>query len=322
MTVTKDGQTVKFCVNNITSGCSDSFSVSNDAYYNSSNCSVGCVITSFNLGAFLEFGFGTFRVGYDYKDGLVRLDKGSFKDALTIEKSDFPIGIKSATELKVNTLSIEKVAVFKNEGILEAFVTVLRDCPTVENRGKFHSRNLFLLNTYIQNYDMVICNDARKESNGGINRKIPNPDHPEKGGCIRMESPTGNTLAMTELVPEYANSMNGEASVLCGGFYVPFKGHNHFSYILPKKGNYTVILFCRTYCNANDGTLYCTNRLGTVGKIEFSVGNGFNKHVFVSRFCNIEDVTLRFNKIVHLMRQDPAPALYLIYDNPSDYTTL
>ena len=62
----------------------------------------------------------------------------------------------------------------------------------VENKGKFHARNLFLFKTDIQNYGMIMHDDAFKAVNGNIIPKAANSDFPEKKGFISQRKPNGN----------------------------------------------------------------------------------------------------------------------------------
>ena len=158
--ITRDKQTVKFCVNNMTSGGSDWFSVKKiGSSYVNGDGSVGDCIWGTGIGVGIGFNFGGFRANFDDKKNQLNLCGGHFTDTLLLENCDYPTVVANGTALLANTLIVKKT-IFKNEGILETFVTILQDCPTVENKGKFHARNLFLYGTDIQNYGMVMWDDA------------------------------------------------------------------------------------------------------------------------------------------------------------------
>ena len=191
--VKKDKQTVKFCVHNLTYKYTDWFSVKKvGGSYESGDSSICGYIRDMKIGTGIEFNFGSFQANFDDEQNQLNLCGGCFADILLLEKVDCPIVVASATVLQVNTLIAEK-ATFKNEGILEAFIAILQDCLTVENKGKFHARNLFLFKTHIQNYDMVQWDDVFKTVSGKIVPKAANSDFPEKKGFIQTGVSTGNT---------------------------------------------------------------------------------------------------------------------------------
>ena len=188
---------VHFRAMNLTAGeeMTDAFSVTNDVNYDNSDCSVGNVITGLTARGSLLFKVGTFGVSYDCNDERIRLSEGSFKDTLIIEKCDFPIAVEQAQYLKANTLILKGVDTFTNNGALSAYVTVLQDCNTVENRFSFRSRNLFLINTRIKNFGDVVCNDARQDVDGGIERmQVRN-----RSVSVSTEFATGNTACFSNL---------------------------------------------------------------------------------------------------------------------------
>ena len=194
--VKKDKQTIRFCVHNLTYKCSDCFSVKKaGSSYESRDTSIGGCIWGTKVGTGIGFNFGSFYAEFDDKDNQLRLSGGCFADTLLFENSDFSMVVADATTLQANTLIVKR-AVFKNKGVLEAFIAVLQDCPTVENRGKFHTRNLFLLKTDIQNCGMVRWDDVFKAVDGKIVPKAANSDFPEKKGFIQAGVPSGNTRAL------------------------------------------------------------------------------------------------------------------------------
>ena len=195
--VTKDKKTIRFCVHNLTRNCSDWFSVKKaGSSYEVGNSAIGGCIWGTQVGTGVGFNFGSFRANFDDKKNQLNLCGGCFADALLLEKTDYPIVVTSGSTLQVNTLVAEK-AIFKNEGILEAFITILQNCPMVENRGKFHGRNLFLHGTNIQNYGMVMYDDVFKAVDGKIVPKAANSDFPEKKGFIDQGVPTGNARILS-----------------------------------------------------------------------------------------------------------------------------
>jgi len=190
--VKKDKQTVKFCVHNLTYKYTDWFSVKKvGSSYEIWNSAIGGCIRDMTIGTGVEFNFGGFRVNFDDKNNQLNLCGGYFADTLLLEKTDCPIVVTNGRTLQVNTLVGEKT-VFKNKGVFEAFIAVLQDCSTVENRGKFHARNLFLYGTDIQNYGIVMYDDAFKAVSGNIVPKAANSDFPEKKGFISQGKPNGN----------------------------------------------------------------------------------------------------------------------------------
>ena len=147
------------------------------------------------IGTGIGFNFGSFRASFDDKKNQLNLCGGYFADTLLLEKIDCPVAVASGSTLQVNTLVAEK-AVFKNKGVFEAFIAILQDCPTVENKGKFHARNLFLYGTDIQNYGIVMYDDAFKAVSGSIVPKAVNSDFSEKKGFIQAGGPLGNTWVL------------------------------------------------------------------------------------------------------------------------------
>lgn len=115
-----------------------------------------------------------------------------FTDTLLLENCDYPTVVAGGTALRVNALIVKK-AIFNNEGVLEAFIKVLQNCSTIENRGKFHARNLFLFKTDIHNCGMSMWDDVFKAVGGKMIPKAANSDFPEKKGFIRTGVPSGNT---------------------------------------------------------------------------------------------------------------------------------
>lgn len=113
-----------------------------------------------------------------------------------LEKADHPIVVASGSTLQVNTLVAEKAA-FKNKGVFEAFIAVLQDCPMVENKGKLHARNLLLHGTDIQNYGVVMYDDAFQAVGGKIIPKAANSDFHEKQGFFQHGASTGNTRILS-----------------------------------------------------------------------------------------------------------------------------
>ena len=111
---------------------------------------------------------------------------------------------------------------------------MLQDYPTVGNGGKFHARNLFLYGTDIQNYGIVMYDDAFKAVSGSIVPKASNPCVPEKKGFIKTERPTGNTVALMEINEIY------DDEVIVSDGCIGFKGLQY--YIGQKKRSYTLVL--------------------------------------------------------------------------------
>ncbi len=195
--VTKDKKTIRFCVHNLTRNCSDWFSVKKaGSSYESRDTSIGGCIWGTKVGTGIGFNFGSFYAEFDDKDNQLRLSGGCFADTLLFENSDFSMVVADTTTLQANTLIVKR-AVFKNKGVFEAFIAVLQNCPTVENRGKFHTRNLFLLKTDIQNCGMVRWDDVFKAVDGKIVPKAANFDFHEKKGFIDQGVPTGNTRVLS-----------------------------------------------------------------------------------------------------------------------------
>ena len=192
--IKKDKQTVKFYVHNLTRKCDDCFSVKKvGSSYENGDGSAGSCIWGTGIGIGIGFNFGGFRANFDDEKNQLNLCGGRFTDTLLLENCDYPT---VGTGLQANTLIVKKT-IFKNEGTLDAFVTVLERCPTVENKGTFHARNLFLYGTDIQNYGMVQWDDAFKAVGGKIIPKAANSDFPEKKGFFRQGVPTGNTRVLS-----------------------------------------------------------------------------------------------------------------------------
>lgn len=190
--IKKDKQTVKFYVHNLTRKCTDWFSVKKvGSSYESGDSSICGCIRDMKIGTGIGFNFGGFWASFDDKKKQLNLCGGYFADTLLLEKIDCPVAVASGTVLQIGTLVTGRT-IFKNEGTLEAFVMLLERCPTVENRGKFHARNLFLYGTDIQNYGIVMYNDAFKAVSGSIVPKAANSDFPEKKGFISQGKPNGN----------------------------------------------------------------------------------------------------------------------------------
>lgn len=125
-----------FACNNLTRNCSDWFSVKKvGGSYESGNSAIGGCIWDMKIGTGIEFNFGGFRVKFDDKNNQLNLYDGDFRSTLLLENCDYPTVIPGATVLRINTLIAKKV-IFKNEGVLETFVTILQDCLTVENKGE------------------------------------------------------------------------------------------------------------------------------------------------------------------------------------------
>jgi hypothetical protein len=205
--VKKDKQTVKFCVHNLTRNCSDWFSVKKvGSSYEIGNSAIGGCIWDTQVGIGVGFNFGSFRANLDDKNNRLQLCGGCFADALLLEKTDYLIVVTNGSALQANTL-IAKKAIFKNEGVLETFVTILQDCLTVENKGKFHARNLFLFKTHIQNYDMVQWDDAFKAVAGSIIPKAANSDFPEKKGFTQMGPAMYNTRVLALEITYYKKAV-------------------------------------------------------------------------------------------------------------------
>jgi len=194
--VTKDQQTIRFCAHNLTRKCTDWFSVKKvGGSYESGDSSICGCIRDMKIGTGIGFNFGGFRVKFDDKNNQLNLRDGSFADTLLLEKIDCPVVVTSGTVLQIGTLVTGRTT-FKNEGVLEASIAILQNRSTVENRGKFHARNLFLHGTDIQNYDMVMYDDTFKAVDGKIIPKAANSDFPEKKGFIQAGVPSGNTRAL------------------------------------------------------------------------------------------------------------------------------
>ena len=190
--VKKDKQTVKFCVHNLTYKYTDWFSVKKvGGSYESGDSSICGYIRDMKIGTGVEFNFGGFRVKFDDKNNQLNLCDGSFADTLLLEKIDCPVAVASGTVLQISTLVTGRTT-FKNEGVLEASIAILQNRSTVENRGKFHARNLFLFKTDLQNYDTIIWDDVFKSVAGKIIPKAANSDFPEKKGFISQRKPNGN----------------------------------------------------------------------------------------------------------------------------------
>ena len=190
--VKKDKQTIRFCVHNLTYKCDDWFSVKKaGSSYESGDSSICGCIRDMKIGTGVEFNFGSFWASFDDKKNQLNLCGGYFADTLLLEKIDCPVVVTNGRTLQVNTLVAEK-AVFKNEGVLEASIAILQNRSTVENGGKFHARNLFLYGTDIQNYGIVMYDDAFKAVSGSIVPKAANSDFPEKKGFISQGKPNGN----------------------------------------------------------------------------------------------------------------------------------
>lgn len=192
----KDKQAIRFCVHNLTRKRSDWFSVKKvGGSYESGNSAIGGCIWDTQVGIGVGFNFGGFRVKFDDKNNQLNLCDGSFADTLLLEKIDCPVVVASGTALQIGTLVTGRTT-FKNEGVLEASIAILQNRSTVENRGKFHARNLFLFKTDLQNYDTIIWDDVFKSVDGKIIPKAANSDFPEKKGFIQAGVPSGNTWVL------------------------------------------------------------------------------------------------------------------------------
>ena len=337
--VTKDGKTIKFCVHSLTDGSVDWFAVRRIGNsYESGDWSVGGCMEGITVGTGVTFDFGAFHASFDDKNNQLYLSNGSFDDTLLLTKTDCSFAVAGTTELKAHTLVVKDAKAFKNEGSLEAFITILQDCPTVENKGKFHARNLFLYGTDIQNYGVVSWNDAFKPVNGKIVPKAPNPCIPEKKGFIKTERPTGNTVALTEINEIY------DDEVIVSDGCIGFKGLQY--YVGQKKRSYTLVLI--GYLSAcgkvmvesgvtfnlgvpgSDSSSCGTGSLSEHGDITFKSGvinacgssggsfAGFRRGVWVSQ-CNGQK-TLRpdFDRIRNYKAyKKEALHLYIIYDDPN-----
>jgi len=190
--VKKDKQTVKFCVHNLTYKYTDWFSVKKvGSSYEIGNSAICGCIRDMTIGTGIGFNFGGFWASFDDKKNQLNLCGGYFADTLLLEKIDCPVVVASGTVLQIGTLVTGRTT-FKNEGVLEASIAILQNRSTVENGGKFHARNLFLYGTDIQNYGIVMYNDAFKAVSGSIVPKAANSDFPEKKGFISQGKPNGN----------------------------------------------------------------------------------------------------------------------------------
>lgn len=190
--VKKDKQTIRFYVHNLTRKCTDWFSVKKvGGSYESGDSSICDCIRDMKIGTGIGFNFGGFWASFDDKKNQLNLCGGYFADTLLLEKIDCPVVVASGTVLQIGTLVTGRTT-FKNEGVLEASIAILQNRSTVENRGKFHARNLFLFKTDLQNYDTIIWDDVFKSVDGKIIPKAANSDFPEKKGFISQRKPNGN----------------------------------------------------------------------------------------------------------------------------------
>ena len=154
------GAKVRFRVENLTNpyAGANSFSVINGADYTSSDYDLSGVITNLDTRtALLKFGFGSFRVCYDYRSEILKLEGGDKKDSLLIERLFFPgLVVENQKQLRAGTLILREVVSFKNCGGIEASNVLLLDCNQVINTGCFCAGSLFLIGTNVQNYNAIL----------------------------------------------------------------------------------------------------------------------------------------------------------------------
>ena len=169
---------LRFRVENLTNAYAgtNSFSILDNGNGDIVDGHINNVITNLSSEAvLLKFGFGTFRVCYDRQTKVVQLHNGSFLDSLVMEKSDFPIIIGRNKYLLANTLLMKDIS-FKNEGTFRGSITLFQNCESVENKGDFWSRNLFLSGSCFINQGRVAHNDILEETNDGKLYTSPNSE--------------------------------------------------------------------------------------------------------------------------------------------------
>lgn len=98
--VTKDKQTIRFCVHNLTRKSNDWFPVKKaGSLYESGDSWIGGCIWGTKVGTDVGFSFGSFYAKFDDKNNRFRLNGGCFADMLRFENSDFPMVAADATAL-------------------------------------------------------------------------------------------------------------------------------------------------------------------------------------------------------------------------------
>lgn len=268
----------------------------------------------------------------------------SAEDALILYQCACGIFIENGTELKPNTLIVRKSesASFKNEGIIEAFITYFEDCKSVENKGNFTSRNLFLIRTDIQNYGMISWCDAYHNIDGNVKNLVGDNG---KNGFIKMGKKTGNTYILKERNTCFDYT---PFFLFKGSKEVPINRDNSsysVTYHLKRNGYYVIVI---------------TGRIDIISCISgtYAIGDGkdfvngsssceLSEPPLVSLYCgsrqkegflfitrhNVQDgsISLRplYKTDAHKWASnryfdaidDGNRALYFIYDNPNDHQT-
>lgn len=159
------------------------------------------IFTDSIFGEKVKFKIGTISVSYysEAGDTKIALSDGCMEDSLILPDVPCLVTIGKDASLKLNTFVMQNtIRTFRNEGTLEAFITCFADCGTVENRGSFSSRNLFLLRSDVLNFGMITWCDAYRN----IECNIKNFDFEGKKGIVGIGQKTGNTMLLKEIDPK------------------------------------------------------------------------------------------------------------------------
>lgn len=279
----------------------------------------------------MEFKIGSFAVRYDGANKRIKLSGGCAEDSLILYQCACGIFIGNGTELKPNTLIVQNTgsAPFKNEGIFEAFITYFEDCKSVENKGNFTSRNLFLIRTDIQNYGMISWCDAYHNIDGNVKNLVGDNG---KNGFIKMGKKTGNTWVLREMeTKDFQFSSCSGVKVIHPLFC--FGNTNMITrqrnkYHPPKKGCYAAISSQNAYCfKGVHNRIDCREKVNSILISAHSQISTFKDVILITKFDDIEECScvIRQNEtgcFVPLWAPvDSHPALYFIYDNPNDHQT-
>jgi hypothetical protein len=336
---------LRFCIENIDKKSHDVLGIQpSGGVYNLLDGGCGDIIDELCVGTGVEFKIGSFAVRYDGANKRIKLSGGCAEDSLLLYQCACGIFIENGTELKPNTLIVRKLesASFKNEGIIEAFITYFEDCKSVENKGNFTSRNLFLLRTDIQNYGMVSWCDAYHNIDGNVKNLVGGNG---KNGFIKMVKKTGNTYTLKErntrfdYTPFFLFKSSKEVSVNIGN-NSPYNAIYH----LKRNGYYAIVVTGRIDNNPNNSTYAIGDGKDFVND---SDSRELSELPLVSSYCGSQQrkgflFIARHNEqggsiLLRPLRKTDANkwasdgyfyavddgnrALYFIYDNPSDHQT-
>lgn len=336
---------LRFCVENIDKKSHDVLGIQpSGGIYNLLGRGCGDIIDELCVGTGVEFKIGSFAVRYDGTNKRIKLSGGCAEDSLILYQCACGIFIENGTELKPNTLIVRKSesASFKNEGIIEAFITYFEDCKSVENKGNFTSRNLFLIRTDIQNYGMISWCDAYHNIDGNVKNLVGDNG---KNGFIKTGKKTGNTYILKErnmcfgYIPFFLFGSSKEVSVSIGN-NPPYDA----IYLMKRNGYYAIVVTGRIDSDPNnsiysigDGKDFVNNsssrELSELPLVSSHCGSQQQKGFLFMTRHNIQNGSILLRPLyktdAHKWASsryfcaidDENRALYFIYDNPNDHQT-